>query len=535
VPSERPTQSAQTTGDNSPATNIAVVLQTLERPWVIAAIIFLALTGGATLWSSYGGLREGRQHAENITGQLATQAAAQRHLERLVIDASAGGAPAVKAIADIRDIFRPAKPDIDDIPAEQLPGLVRRTLDELAKPTPSSPVDLPEAIRRAIAESQRLAGELRLADAAAGLDAKIAQRHAARQEEARADAALLGERGRIARLSLRYRDAAAFYSKAAALVGFDPAATLEYRWDSAGALYDLGSEFGDNEALRDAIAEYGQALALTPRERVPLGWATTQNNLGLALWTLGARESGTARLDEAVKAYRDALQERTRERLPLDWAGTQNNLGIALSTLGERESGTARLEEAVKAYRDALQELTRERLPLDWAGTQNNLGIALETLGARESGTARLEEAVKAYRDALQERTRARVPLDWAQTQNNLGNALSTLGARESGTARLDEAVKAYRDALQEWTRARVPLDWATTQNNLGVALSTLGGRESGTARLEEAVKAYRDALQETTRARVPLDWAQTQNNLGIALQRLGERESGTARLWTRR
>jgi hypothetical protein len=51
-----------------------------------------------------------------------------------------------------------------------------------------------------------------------------------------------------------------------------------------------------------------------------------------------------------VKAYRTALEERTRERVPLDWATTQNNLGVALRALGARESGTARLEEAVAAY-----------------------------------------------------------------------------------------------------------------------------------------------------------------------------------------
>ena len=58
---------------------------------------------------------------------------------------------------------------------------------------------------------------------------------------------------------------------------------------------------------------------------------------------------------------------RARERVPLDWAMTQNNLGNALSMLGERESGTARLEEAVTAYRAALEEWTRERVPLDCA------------------------------------------------------------------------------------------------------------------------------------------------------------------------
>jgi hypothetical protein len=46
-------------------------------------------------------------------------------------------------------------------------------------------------------------------------------------------------------------------------------------------------------------------MALTPRlcgepHRVPLQWATTQNNLGTALSTLGKRESGTSRLEEVV-------------------------------------------------------------------------------------------------------------------------------------------------------------------------------------------------------------------------------------------
>ena len=65
-----------------------------------------------------------------------------------------------------------------------------------------------------------------------------------------------------------------------------------------------------------------------------------------------------------MTAYRAALEERTRDRAPLQWAMTQNNLGNALQTLGARESGTARLEEAVMAYRAALEEWTRDRAPL---------------------------------------------------------------------------------------------------------------------------------------------------------------------------
>ena len=85
-------------------------------------------------------------------------------------------------------------------------------------------------------------------------------------------------------------------------------------------------------------------------------------------------------------AYRAALEEWTRDRAPLDWATTQNNLGNALATLGARESGTARLEEAVTAYRAALEERTRDRMPLDWAATQNNLGNALRRSGSGRAG-----------------------------------------------------------------------------------------------------------------------------------------------------
>ncbi len=467
--------------------------------------------------------RAAERHAEVTDGQ--------RRLERLVIDAAGSGAVSVQAIADIRDLLRPSIDEIDAYPAERLPGLVQRILEEVRKPT-AIDEGFSGAVKRALTEAQARIGELAFADAAHVLDAQLAQIESEDRDRARGRAALLAERGRVASLQLRYRDAASFHARAAGAVAFEPATAWGHAQAAASALYDQGEEFGDNAALVSAIEAYvDNVLPLASRRDRPLDWATTQNNLGTALSRLGGREAGTARLEEAVTAYRDALKECTRERVPLDWAMTQNNLGNALSRLGGREAGTARLEEAVTAYRDALKERTRERVPLDWAATQNNLGTALSTLGGREAGTARLEEAVTAYRDALKECTRERVPLDWATTQNNLGTALSTLGEREAGTARLEEAVTAYRDALKERTRERVPLDWAATQNNFGTALSTLGGREAGTARLEEAVTAYRDALKECTRERVPLDWAMTQNNLGNTLSRLGGREAGTARL----
>jgi tetratricopeptide (TPR) repeat protein len=160
-------------------------------------------------------------------------------------------------------------------------------------------------------------------------------------------AAVRAEQAEVFLIQLRYPQAAERFSAAAELVPDSSAEErLGYLDRRADALYRQVGEKGDNAAIGEAIRAYRDLVAQRPRERVPLDWAMTQNNLGNALQTLGQRESGTARLEEAVQAYRQALAERTRERVPLDWAMTQNNLGSALQTLGERESGTARLEEA---------------------------------------------------------------------------------------------------------------------------------------------------------------------------------------------
>jgi len=102
--------------------------------------------------------------------------------------------------------------------------------------------------------------------------------------------------------------------------------------------FEEGGTKGINSSLAIAI-ELARRMATSARDSDERG--TVSILLGNALGTLGERESGTARLEEAVMAYRAALEEWTRDRVPLDWAMTQNNLGTALHTLGRRESGTA--------------------------------------------------------------------------------------------------------------------------------------------------------------------------------------------------
>ena len=502
--------------------------QEIGRRLRMAGAVVIAFIAIAVVVGLYGWSNVRREIAERGENSEKSAQARQDELKRLVADAAGGGAQSVKAIADIRDILRPGNPEIDAISAEQLPKLVQRIIADLQKPA-ARPEDFAGAVKRALEQAQAQAGELKFVDAAKTLDEAIAKAEAEDQNRAKGRAALLAERGRVARLQLRYREAAGFYAKAAEATGFDPALSWGYALNAAGALYTQGDEFGDNAALSDSIRGCRSALNLVPRERFPLQWAMTQVGLGTALEALGERESGTATLQQAVSAFREALEESTRERAPHDWAMTQNNLGTALGRLAEHESGTATLQQAVSAFREALEENTRERAPQDWAMTQNNLGNALVRLGELESGTATLQQAVSAYRAALEVRTRERVPQDWATTQNNLGTALVRLGELESGTTTLQQAVSAYREALKEYTRERFPLYWATTQSNLGNALAALGERESGTEALQQAVSAYREALKERTRERVPLQWAKSLGNQGVAMMRLAERTKDAA------
>jgi tetratricopeptide (TPR) repeat protein len=422
----------------------------------------------------------------------------------------------------------------NDIPPERLAAKlveIAERFKDLQATASAQPGDSPTIISlKADAQKAIDAGELAKADA---LLADVEDEQKLGLDRLAVNAAeTSAQRGEIALTRLRYAEAAKHFANAAGAFPANSAhedKRISYLQRQAHAFYLQGEEFGDNGALLSAIEGFKRVLEMTPRERAPLVWASTQNNLGTVLSRVGERQSGTTKLEEAVVAYREALKELTRDRVPLEWAMTQNNLGAALYLLGDRESGTAKLEEAVFAYREALMERTREQVPLDWASTQHNLGFALQALAERDGGTAKLEEAVVAYREALKERTRERVPLEWAATQNNLGNALFRFEEHESGTMKLEEAVVAYREVLKERTRERVPLGWAQTQHNLGTALQVIGERQGGTMNLEQAVLAFDEALRERTRERVPLDWASSLGNQGVALMVLADRRKDVA------
>ena len=108
-------------------------------------------------------------------------------------------------------------------------------------------------------------------------------------------------------------------------------------------------------------------------------------NYALVLGIIGEQAGTNDDLAASIAAHRAALEERTRQRAPLDWAMTQNNLGATLQRLGERESGTAHLEDAVEAYRAALKVFQEAQASFYVKHTQSNLVRADALLAERRS------------------------------------------------------------------------------------------------------------------------------------------------------
>ncbi len=78
-----------------------------------------------------------------------------------------------------------------------------------------------------------------------------------------------------------------------------------------------------------------------------------------------------------ARAFELALEVRVREKLPLEWAATQQNLGIVLQWRGRRVAGEQALKllgEAATACRRALEVENARQTAAEWASTQVNPG-----------------------------------------------------------------------------------------------------------------------------------------------------------------
>ena len=449
-----------------------------------------------------------------------------------------------------------------DIPPERLGAkLVEiaqkfKDLESIAAAQPGDDAEV-TALKNEAEEAIK-AGALGHAD---DLLAEIDAKQAAAEDRLAANrAATKAKRGEVALAQLRYADAAKRFAEAAHELpeGEEYSAErLGYLNSEASALYQQGDEFGDNAALASAIDRYRRILELSPRERVPLDWATTQNNLGNALARLGERESGTARLEEAVAAYRAALEERTRERVPLDWAMTQNNLGTALSSargagerhgaaggggrrLSRRARGTDPRARAARLGDDAEQP--RHCAPsARGAGERHGAaGGGGRRLSRRARGTDPRARAARLGDDAEQPRQCAREPRGAGERHGAAGGGGRRLSRRARGTdpraraARLGDDAEQPRQCARErsgsgraarrgWRRRSPPIA-PRSRNGPASACRSTGRRRRTTSAMRSRASGSGRAARRGWRRRSPPIAPRSRNGPASACRSTGPR-----------
>jgi tetratricopeptide (TPR) repeat protein len=261
---------------------------------------------------------------------------------------------------------------------------------------------------------------------------------------------------------------------------------LRIRPEYAQARTDLGNALSKAPGrAAEAIAQYQAALAIMPGSPIP------HNDLGNALMKAG-------RVRDAIAEYETAL------RMKPDYAAAHNNLGKALAGMPGRRA------EAMAQYEAAL------RMRPDLVEAHVNRGQALAEMPGR------MAEAIAEYQAAL------RIRPDAAEAHHGLGRALAEMPGRMAdaaaeheaalrsdpdfaeahydlglalyGMGRPAEALAHFEAALKIWP------DYAEAHNNLGVALAGMPGRST------EARAHFEAAL------RIQPDYADAHYNLGVAL-----------------
>ena len=96
---------------------------------------------------------------------------------------------------------------------------------------------------------------------------------------------------------------------------------------------------------------------------MPVQFAATQNNLGVAYRTLSDVENKARNCKRAIEAYEAALIVYTLDQFPIQYATTKNNIAGAYTTLAESEEAKTNGEYAVTSYKEAQQVFSNDKYP----------------------------------------------------------------------------------------------------------------------------------------------------------------------------
>jgi tetratricopeptide (TPR) repeat protein len=299
----------------------------------------------------------------------------------------------------------------------------------------------------------------------------------------------------------------------------------------------LGELRNSVEILETAEEAFQAALGMTPRDQQPAIWGVVQNNLGNAHQAIGLRTENplvaAGRHLQALIAYRNALGELARERVPVQWASVQQNMGNTLQSLAYRapNADQARdyLQQALEAQDAALGVMTRETAPGMWTTVKLSMGytnqLRANVAATPAEASDALEAAAAAQREALEVLAPETAGDKWYLAQIAYAETLQRLSMFATDAAgkrtHLLAAEAAQRAALESLPGDR-PSERAATQHALGLTLLEIGPLEGGTARYEQAEKLFREEQALLSRDHEAPRWAAAQAGLGNALRALG-------------
>ena len=230
------------------------------------------------------------------------------------------------------------------------------------------------------------------------------------------------------------------------------------------------------------------------------------------LYTRGSFEQHdfSSKIYESLIEALEALltDTKSRDRNPVAWAETQNNLGNVLAALGQQRRDAELFERAIQCFNHALEEFGQDDSPSEWAATQYNLGTANQALGRLLDAAKPLKTAVDAYTSALLVWSKEESPENWMYTMHQLGATLHTHGRLLKGNRQFQKSVVAYKNALAVLDADNYALELTATHNNRAAVLHHLGESEENPDRLKEAIKSYEKAWTVSMEQQLPIHLA---------------------------
>jgi tetratricopeptide (TPR) repeat protein len=203
--------------------------------------------------------------------------------------------------------------------------------------------------------------------------------------------------------------------------------------DALGNAYVCSRQLPKKARLEAALECHRTASELYLSRGQMDDWAREEYNQGNA-WCELPEDEYPDKWQQAILHYEQSLRVRTRDKDPVRYAATLQNLGTAYRQLPSGDKA-ANVIKATDCYCRALQVYDLNSYPVQNAALHNNFGNAYISLAMASPSLKRRQYALHALEHldiALRVRTRVQYPADYAVTQYNRGQAFLLLIAEGS-------------------------------------------------------------------------------------------------------